>query len=568
MKVFRELHQTRKNLLILCRGPGAIEPPVVEPNRNWDLLEIYWDAGEIAELESAADGKLVDPPRISEADGVVFETDPKKHKFHIVKEWVNAQGGGLIGYEAIALTDDDIDPVDTWSGIFTAFTEFRFVSGCRVAQPALTRESFYAHEITRQELGTSGPRETTFVEVMCPIFTANKLYDYLECFDEDVSTWGFEALWSAGELRKGRWLAILDNAPVRHVRKIGQGHAYAGKQGLEEARESFCNTHYLMRPEQRVVSRTLKRFDAIFYDEVGGPFSGDGHGAGGSEWATIKLAAELARCGLKILCLTNGGPAAIHDGVQYGPLQAAPDFECEALVIQRYSHLPHRGGYGRSYLALHDVWGAYMNEHVPLLEAGEMTALAISDWQRSGMPPTIRDRAITVPPIMPKLPLMDPKKKIRGRFVYHTAAMKGLEATLAFWSVLARPGQTLRAVLPPYGDVPLDIPEGVEIIRGGNLLEELALAEGVFYVNTFEECMPLALTMAEALGCRMHILGLCPNGLAGITEAVSSRLPTTDSVEFETRFANGSNKDLTPAKVFTAEAAGDTWMRALGFRID
>jgi hypothetical protein len=127
-------------------------------------------------------------------------------------------------------------------------------------------------------------------------------------------------------------------------------------------------------------------------------------------------------------------------------------------------------------------------------------------------------------------------KKVRGKFVYASMPMKGLEDTLIAWRRIKRASQALFShasldlVLPGRFDFLGDKAPKLTLEDDGLGLRyvktdligyrrAIASAEALFYVNRMPETFCCAAALAEAYGTRMHIL--CLNGFAGIEEAVS-----------------------------------------------
>jgi len=334
--------------------------------------------------------------------------------------------------------------------------------------------------------------------------------------------------------------------------------------------------HAPERPKARVVPIAAPHYDVTFWDLVGGATDGGGpeEHTGGSEWATIKIARELARRGFSVQSLTNGGRAGRWDGVEYANARATGAVNTSALVIQRFSRLPERASYEHLFVTVHDTLGTRApNDRMrDLLAKGKAELLCVGEWQQRSFHRTWKARVVG--PCAPPLPTVT--QKIPGRYVFPPAyAGRGLSETLKYWARLRPPGGELVVMIPPYGGrVPETLPPGVVLADSERRLEEMAAAEGVFYVNTFPECLP-NICIAEALGCRIHVLGLHHLGLCGIRDAVQSALPTTDPKKFEADFVRWSREPMTvkeelrktyetpyaPAHDFSPKAAGDRWVR-------
>jgi O-methyltransferase len=346
-----------------------------------------------------------------------------------------------------------------------------------------------------------------------------------------------------------------------------------------------AKTRRIMRTEAPAVTTTrvvrkaeaIQCYDVTFWDTVGGATDGSGpeKHTGGSEWATIKIARELARRGLRVQSLTNGGPAGRWDGVDYANARTTPRVNTNVLVNQRFSAMPARADFKHLFVAVHDtVTTRSPNLQMKgLLEAGLADILCVGEWQRNLFPKTWRTRVVGG--CAPPPPAI--RAKIKGRYVFPPAyAGRGLAETLEYWERLRPPGGELVVMIPPYGGkVPSTLPPGVLVRDSERRMEELAIAEGVFYVNTSPECLP-NIYIAEAMGCRIHVLGLHQGGLCGIRDAVRSTLPTTDPKKFTDDFVRWSRESwelkeslrtaceapYAAPHDFSPKAAGDRWMGA------
>jgi hypothetical protein len=95
-----------------------------------------------------------------------------------------------------------------------------------LAQPALAPGSHVSHHITQQVSGVR-LRYTSFVEVMCPLFSRSGLARLAHSFRESVSGWGLDFLWPYLLGYPKDRIAVLDETPVLHTRPVGGGGTYA-----------------------------------------------------------------------------------------------------------------------------------------------------------------------------------------------------------------------------------------------------------------------------------------------------------------------------------------------------
>lgn len=269
-------------------------------------------------------------------------------------------------------------------------------------------------------------------------------------------------------------------------------------------------------------------FDIVIYDRVGMPFTGKSlttEGLGGSEQHAIFLAEAFAKAGFDeeepgnraktVLVACNTRKTVQHEGVLYAPSESVHAVEADTLIVWRSSPVPPIV-YRKLVVMATDTYGpAY--EHFATFFDGthDATLVCVSDWQAKGFPESWRKRVI--PPIIPNevydLALEAkpaPKNGIR-KYVYASAAVKGLKETLAIWKELDLPRAELVVTNPGYDaqDVPKELPENVRFLgvlkSYWDVVHELHEAEALFYVNTFPETYGVTPALAEVLGCRIHI---------------------------------------------------------------
>lgn len=216
------------------KGPGALS--LSRERDAWDLLEIYFMEPDIRSIEAGT--------KKTDADFVVFERDRMKRKFAIIKAIFRSDSFWR-HYERVMMADDDVIPVGcNFSDIFNLFER----AGARFGQPALTHDSFYSHIVTLQNMNFVW-RRTNFSEVMCPIFTREALADHLDSFDETISGFGLDILWSFVEWTKHGGAAILDATPIRHTRPVGAGVAYRGLTAHDELRQFVMSRRLPIVPQ-------------------------------------------------------------------------------------------------------------------------------------------------------------------------------------------------------------------------------------------------------------------------------------------------------------------------------
>lgn len=137
-------------------------------------------------------------------------------KFGLAKKYISDEV--IRQFDLVFVWDDDLD-VQTFSlgGFLEIFCRHKF----ELAQPALTPDSAFSHEITLQRPGQIG-RKTDFVEIMAPVFRAATWKKFSAMITPDIRMgWGLDLL--ARSYCKIRRMGIIDATPVRHARPV-QSH--------------------------------------------------------------------------------------------------------------------------------------------------------------------------------------------------------------------------------------------------------------------------------------------------------------------------------------------------------
>ncbi|TVY11831.1 DUF707 domain-containing protein [Paenibacillus cremeus] len=157
------------------------------------------------------------------------------YKYPTLKRLVESYGEQIFRYDAIWLPDEDISAsATTINRMFELFRE----QGFQLAQPALTRDSYYSHQVTVVNEAYRF-RYSHFVEVMAPIFSRESFMLCWPSFDWCESGWGLDLIWPMVISHPHRMIGVLDETPVRHTRPIGGGMLYKklARSPVEEMNE-------------------------------------------------------------------------------------------------------------------------------------------------------------------------------------------------------------------------------------------------------------------------------------------------------------------------------------------
>ncbi|MGO9837837.1 MAG: glycosyltransferase [Polyangiaceae bacterium] len=283
-------------------------------------------------------------------------------------------------------------------------------------------------------------------------------------------------------------------------------------------------------------------YDVVIFDSVGMPYTGSTlrhAGLGGSEFEFILLAEALARGGHSVLVLNNTLLPASEMGVDYVNQREAlaGAFACRALVVARYSFVPPVR-FDRLIVAASDLPGRAYDHLAPyFVGAARATLVAVSAWQRALFPP--QWNALVIPNMLPDSVYSHEAKADPARFVYASAAIKGLRETVETWQEVKRSGALADAELlvctPGYDAVDEAALRQAGVRFAGSLpfhqvVEQIAGSAGLFYVNRLPETFCIVAALAEALRRRVHIL--CLGEVGALRETVRSPLVTSNREDF------------------------------------
>jgi hypothetical protein len=154
-------------------------------------------------------------------------------------------------YDAVWFPDDDISSdCASVCRMFDLLHEHELW----LAQPALGPGSHVSHAITRR-YARFALRYTSFVEVMCPVFSRATLERLAYTFGQSVSGWGLDYLWPHLLGYPRDRVAVLDAAPVVHTRPQGTGSNYVrcADLGVSPKVEALwiMKRHGIPRPDHR-----------------------------------------------------------------------------------------------------------------------------------------------------------------------------------------------------------------------------------------------------------------------------------------------------------------------------
>lgn len=281
---------------------------------------------------------------------------------------------------------------------------------------------------------------------------------------------------------------------------------------------------------------TQHEFDVVISQMLGLPATGTTvreKPTGGSEWQTVILAEALAARGFRVGVIGPFFAYALDRGVQYLPAgevigrrdaearnRPTAKIRTRVLVSERFGALPAGVEFERLVVDLHDLPDARLGPVMNLLHEvddgrvvvhSNFTASLLDGWPNvSAIPCMLPDSfyaRASVPP------------RDKPRYVYGSAAMKGLEPTLALWKQIkaAKVQHFKRATLvvtsPGYDAINPKWLEGardVEVVNGLSpagmqslLLED---SSGIFMVSTYPETFGIVFHQCELAGKPARVL--------------------------------------------------------------
>lgn len=248
--------------------------------------------------------------------------------------------------------------------------------------------------------------------------------------------------------------------------------------------------------------------DVILYSSVGPHVSqwDDTKPLGGTEKGLLVLKRALEALGVKVLL---EGP----------PAHGMPSFKrCRALIINRWSEVPRWIECQRMVHFVGDKEPERMI-HIPGAKN-----VYVSEWQHGRTNHVPGDKVI--------YPLLDDNlyelaaldlPKVKCRWIYASSFGKGLDATLRAWHEEDRMIELV--VTNTYADRAPDL-QGAQwlgISTPYQLARHIAISEGMFFYNTYEECFPVTVAIAKLMRCKA-ILGCVGHEPCGVAEAASVTL--------------------------------------------
>lgn len=146
-------------------------------------------------------------------------------------------------YDYIFIWDDDIDSLQFSCKRFLDIMER---NNLEMAQPALSRDSFFSHYITLHHPTKVG-RLTDYVENMVPVFSSDGWEKYWNIMSSDDYFWGWGYTFVARSACKYKNMGIVDSEVVKHTRPVRSTQTKASSEC-----DDYLRKHTFYRQAERI----------------------------------------------------------------------------------------------------------------------------------------------------------------------------------------------------------------------------------------------------------------------------------------------------------------------------
>ncbi len=231
----------KKNLVLGFVGDESVHPSwIASPDqKEFDLALVYY-GDQLGRYKEDAD----------------FYFAKKGFKYWQLKEMAQQELANLLPkYDRVWLPDDDIaGDTQSINRLFYLCEKHRL----KIAQPAIQNGELSFESLrcdSRFEI-----RYSPYVEVMCPVLRHDALFEALPTFQESISSWGLDWIWS--HRCNKRDIAIIDAVAMDHTRAIGTGALYKqlAKKGItpNEELRSVRHRYRIRNSRERKLLRNGK----------------------------------------------------------------------------------------------------------------------------------------------------------------------------------------------------------------------------------------------------------------------------------------------------------------------
>ena len=209
----------RRNLVVVRAGRDSLHARWLElpcSQRNYDLVVSYYDEAAFHDFQPA-EGVSAVLVKGGKWDGL-FQT---------------LRGLDLMAWDYFWLPDDDLSIA---ARDVNALFDLCRTKGLAIAQPALTRDSYYSHFIFSQ-CPEFQLRYINYIEIMAPCLSRAVLLRALPLFRDTTSGFGLDYVWCRWPESGAFRVAILDLIAMHHTRPVGSVlRAEMARSGQPEAK--------------------------------------------------------------------------------------------------------------------------------------------------------------------------------------------------------------------------------------------------------------------------------------------------------------------------------------------
>jgi len=231
-----------KNLIIAAVGNNSCHTEWLTGQVNFDTCLIYY--GDNIEKSTAYQ---------QQATHFVLA---KGQKYHLIKNFIDANPDLLAQYEYIWMPDDDVSiNANQINRLFQIAKEKQLW----LCQPAMT--GYTSHPFTKPR-PFSFMRFTNFVEVLAPLMSIDTLLLLKDTFQLNESAWGLEFLWNHKLNAPKNRIAIIDKIKMWHTRPVGKDYARFSTHPAEELR--MINDKFNLQLNLNDLKKGFKTYKVIY----------------------------------------------------------------------------------------------------------------------------------------------------------------------------------------------------------------------------------------------------------------------------------------------------------------
>lgn len=319
-------------------------------------------------------------------------------------------------------------------------------------------------------------------------------------------------------------------------------------------------------------------FDLIIFDSVGTTFIGSTPrlgGMGGSEFQEILLAEGLAKAGLNVMCINNTPYSAYQNGVWYFSPEVfnLKKFKTKVLITVRNTAIPlEYVGFDRHFVWLTDLPNPKYEIVAKMVhERPDTRIITVSQWHNSLFPPNWK-KTFIYNQIPDEVYSVKEPKTNDFKFIYASAAQKGLDETVGFWKLLKKEyvfrKSNLTVLSPGYDSPSKESLDSKITFKGAqpfyDTVREISSSNAMLYVNKLPETFGISPVLGEILKTPPFVLTLSDAG--ALKETLASPFVTNNQeqyFEWLLEFSKNPKKFYSDGKNFKSSVIMPIWRSVL-----